>query len=259
MRPHTPRAALRRIAALLPGALTVTLALVTAAGSGAQERRLAAPAATNAGVVATLSNFRTLSRWAYPQAGATARQRPSLRSRPVGRLRFVTAEGQPEVYLVLRSYTAGDASWLLVPLPGRPNGTVGWVPAGALGELHVTHDYLRINRETFRATLYRRGRSIWRAQIGVGRPGLPTPAGRFYITEKLTTVGGPFYGPHALGTSAFSPGLDDWPGGGIVGIHGTDKPQLIPGRPSHGCIRLRNADITGLWNLTTVGTPIEIV
>ena len=37
------------------------------------------------------------------------------------------------------------------------------------------------------------------------------------------------------------------------------NPQLIPGRPSHGCVRLRNADITRLWPLVEVGTPIEIV
>jgi hypothetical protein len=37
--------------------------------------------------------------------------------------------------------------------------------------------------------------------------------------------------------------LTDWHGGGFVGIHGTDAPQLIPGRVSHGCIRLRNRDI----------------
>jgi lipoprotein-anchoring transpeptidase ErfK/SrfK len=50
-----------------------------------------------------------------------------------------------------------------------------------------------------------------------------------------------------------------WPGGGVIGIHGTDQPQLIPGRPSHGCIRLRDVDIVRLWPLIEVGTPIEIV
>jgi lipoprotein-anchoring transpeptidase ErfK/SrfK len=55
------------------------------------------------------------------------------------------------------------------------------------------------------------------------------------------------------------PTLSEWPGGGVVGIHGTNEPQLIPGRPSHGCIRLRNADITRLWQMIQIGTPIEIV
>jgi hypothetical protein len=209
--------------------------------------------------VATLSNLRTESRWAYPQAVAPAYQLPSARSRVVAQLHFLTADGQAEVYLALRSYAIATERWILVSIPGRPNGVTGWVPASALGELHVTDEYVRVNRQTLRATLYRDGRPIWRAPVGVGRPALPTPAGHFYVTEKLTALGGPFYGPYALGTSAYAPTLGDWPGGGIVGIHGTDEPQLIPGRPSHGCIRLRNGDIARLWPLLDVGTPIEIV
>jgi hypothetical protein len=210
-------------------------------------------------VVATLSNLRTLSQWAYPQAVAAVHQLPSARSRVLAQLHFLTSDGQAEVYLALRSYVLGPEQWISVSIPGRPNGVTGWVPASALGDMHVTDEYLRVNRETLRSTLYRDGRPIWRAPVGVGRPGLPTPAGHFYVTEKLTALGGPFYGPYALGTSAYAPALGDWPGGGIVGIHGTDEPQLIPGRPSHGCIRLRNPDITRLWPLVDVGTPIEIV
>ena len=52
--------------------------------------------------------------------------------------------------------------------------------------------------------------------------------------------------------------LTDWPAGGFVGIHGTDRPELIPGRVSHGCIRLRNADILRLGRLMPVGTPITV-
>jgi lipoprotein-anchoring transpeptidase ErfK/SrfK len=242
-------------AALLAG-LTLLLA---PAGSAAEAPAVTAKGAGEGVVVATLSNLRTLSRWAYPQAAAAVHQEPSARARVIDRLHLLTIDGQAEVYLALRSYTVGPISWIEVPIPGRPNGVNGWVPASALGELHVTSEYLRVNREALRATLYRKGRRIWSAPIGVGQPRLPTPAGHFYVTEKLTTLGGPFYGPYALGTSAYTPTLTDWPGGGIVGIHGTDEPQLIPGHPSHGCIRLRNADIARLWNVIEVGTPIEIV
>jgi hypothetical protein len=202
-----------------------------------------------------LSNLRTLTRWAYPQLDAPAHRAPSLRSRIVGRLHFLSNDGRAEIYLALRAYEG----WVQVELPGRPNGARGWVPAEALGELHVSRSYLRVNRSTMRATLYRAGRRIWSAPVGVGRSSLPTPAGHFYVTEKLRAIGGPFYGPLALATSAYAPTLTDWPGGGEVGIHGTDEPQLIPGRPSHGCVRLRNADIERLWPLVEIGTPIEIV
>ena len=61
-----------------------------------------------------------------------------------------------------------------------------------------------------------------------------------------------------LGTSAFSPTLTDWPGGGIVGVHGTNEPGLIPGRISHGCVRVPNRNIKKLKRKMPVGTPIRI-
>lgn len=241
-------------------AVLVSVCLLFApAISGAGASTTSPVGASADAIVATLSNLKTLSRWAYPQEPAAAHQFPSTHSRVVGHLHFLTVDGQAEVYIALRSYTVGRMTWILVPIPGRPNGVTGWVPAFALGEMHITTEYLRVDREAFRATLYRDGRAIWSAPVGVGRPSLPTPAGHFYVTEKLTAIGGPIYGPYALGTSAYAPTLSEWPGGGVVGIHGTDEPQLIPGRPSHGCIRLRNADITRLWRIIEVGTPIEIV
>jgi L,D-transpeptidase catalytic domain len=241
------------------GSLTCSVLLLAPAGAGAAGYTIASEAGPPAGAVTTLSNLHTLSRWAYPIAGALVHRSPSVASPAVGRLRFMTVDGQAELYLALRAASAGQRTWILVSVPGRPNGLTGWVPASALGELHVAREYLRVNRETLRAALFRRGRVIWSAPIGVGRPSLPTPTGDFYVTEKLRAVGAPMYGPYAIGTSAYSPTLTDWPGGGVVGIHGTDQPQLVPGRPSHGCIRLRNADITKLWSLIEVGTPIEVV
>jgi lipoprotein-anchoring transpeptidase ErfK/SrfK len=70
--------------------------------------------------------------------------------------------------------------------------------------------------------------------------------------------GSTIYGPWAFGTSAYSV-LSDWPGGGVVGIHGTDQPELIPGRPSHGCIRVPNRDIHRLARLMPIGTPVRIL
>ena len=94
--------------------------------------------------------------------------------------------------------------------------------------------------------------------IGVRRPSWPTPAGEFYVRMKLRSIGSPVYGPVAFGTSARSPTLTDWPAGGFVGIHGTNEPERIPGRVSHGCIRMRNADILRLAELMPIGTPVTI-
>ena len=66
------------------------------------------------------------------------------------------------------------------------------------------------------------------------------------------------YGPIAFGTNARSTFLTDWPGGGYIGIHGTNAPELLPGRVSHGCVRMRNEDILALSRLMPVGTPVTI-
>jgi lipoprotein-anchoring transpeptidase ErfK/SrfK len=100
--------------------------------------------------------------------------------------------------------------------------------------------------------------AVFQAPVGIGRPVSPTPRGEFYVRNKLTRFDDVFYGPVAFGTNARSAVLTDWPDGGFVGVHGTNRPALIPGRVSHGCIDLRNADLLRLARLMPVGTPLTI-
>lgn len=160
---------------------------------------------------------------------------------------------------MLRSFTYRDGStWLRIRIPMRPNGRTGWVRQSALGPLNRVRTRLVVQRGRLLATLYRAGRPIWRSPIGIGAAGTPTPAGRFWIREKLRVANpGGLYGPWAFGTAGYSV-LSDWPGGGVIGIHGTDQPWLIPGRPSHGCIRVPNTAIRRLAGLMPTGTPVHI-
>ncbi len=238
-------------------ALTSTATVLTIAAILAFAQ--AASARTAATVVARVSNLHTATSWAYPAGEALIRSSPAPGGRPVGHLQFLTIDEQAELYVVLASARTPRGRWLQIEVPGRPNGRTGWVPAAALGPLHVIDGYLRVDEPTLTATLYRDGRAVFSAPVGVGKPSTVTPDGHFYVLEKLQTLNAPAYGPYALGTSAYAPTLSEWPGGGVVGIHGTDEPQLIPGRPSHGCIRMRNEDITRLWHMIALGTPIEIV
>jgi hypothetical protein len=180
-------------------------------------------------------------------------------ARIVTRLATTTPEGTVNIVLVLRR--ARDRTgrlWIRVRLPVLPNGRTGWVPRQALGVYGVVDTHLVVDLEGLTATLLRAERPILRVPIGVGRPEWPTPKGEFYVRNVLTQYRSAFYGPLAFGTSARSSVLTDWPGGGFIGIHGTDAPELIPGRVSHGCIRLRNEDILRLGRLLPVGTPVTI-
>jgi hypothetical protein len=205
-----------------------------------------------------LSDERTESRWAHANDTAPVRVMPDRDARAVAGLRYETEDGLPEVYLALRSRTVAGRTWVKLRVPGRPNGRTGWVAREALGTLHVVRTALVVDRARLRATLYRGGKPVWRSRIGVGAPGTPTPRGRFYVRQKLRNLAGsPIYGPWAFGTSAYSV-LSEWPGGGVVGIHGTNQPGLLPGRVSHGCVRVPNAAIARLTRLMPVGTPVRI-
>lgn len=205
-----------------------------------------------------LSNERTVTRFAHALYKATIRSEPRSDASSVGRLRYQTEYKYPEPYPVLHSKRdeAGKV-WLQVRVPGRPNGRKGWVPRATLSEFHVIRHQLVIDRSSTRATLYRNGRRIWTSRVGHGKPATPTPTGRYIIRERLKALGG-IYGPWAFGTSAYAPGLTDWPKGGVVGIHGTNQPELIPGRPSNGCVRVPNAKISRLARLMPIGTPLLI-
>jgi hypothetical protein len=208
-----------------------------------------------------LSNERTLTRWAHTNMIGKIRSKPSTDAKTVAKLRWNTEDRLPEVYVVLESRRHGDdaQAWLKIRIPGRPNGRTGWVREHQLSNLKAIETHLTIDRRTFKATLRKRGKKIWTSRIGVGAPGTITPKGKFWIRERLRNLGGsPIYGPWAFGTSAYSDTLTDWPGGGVVGIHGTNQPELIPGRPSHGCVRVPNAKINRLAKLMPIGTPITI-
>jgi lipoprotein-anchoring transpeptidase ErfK/SrfK len=206
-----------------------------------------------------LGSTRDLSHWATVKRPAVARAAPAAGAAAVAALRATAPEGTANaVAVIAQRQDRRGRVWVHARLPVLPNGTTGWVPRRALGGYETVDTRLDVDLARLRATLYRDGRPVLRAPVGVGRAGWPTPRGRFYVRNKLTRYRSPAYGPVAFGTSARSPAATGWPAGGFVGIHGTDRPDLVPGRVSHGCIRLRNADVLALARRMPVGTPLTI-
>jgi L,D-transpeptidase catalytic domain len=263
----------RRVAALcVLVALAIAAAAVTQSlGRGAAARRVARPSSLLAGFelpggprpAFTPAAPRLLRRTAATRVAAVVRDVPARREPWPGAtvatsLRRLTPEGTQDVVVVEGEAYHSGTLWVRVALPVLPNGTTGWVPRTSLGGYTFVDTELVVDRARLTATLYRGGRRVFAAPVGVGVQASPTPRGRFYVRERLTSLSA-FYGPIAFGTNARSPVLTDWPGGGFIGIHGTDEPQLIPGRISHGCIRLRNRDIERLARLLPVGTPVIVL
>lgn len=205
-----------------------------------------------------LSEPGRLARWAHVERSVAARAEPRVDARRVARLRTLTPERTPELVLLLERKEVAGRLWVRVRLPILPNGSTGWVPRSALGAYREVRTHLVVERKRLRVSLVRSGRTIFRARIGIGARRWPTPGGEFYVRSRLAGFDAPLYGPLAFGLSARSTVLTDWPGGGFIGIHGTDRPELIPGRPSHGCIRLRNRDVLRLGRLMPLGTPVSV-
>jgi lipoprotein-anchoring transpeptidase ErfK/SrfK len=196
--------------------------------------------------------------WA-PVIQATVARREPAEAGVLAAVPARTPEGTTNIVLPLRQTErrAGEL-WVRVRVPDLPDDAPGWVPRRALGGYTAVRTRLVVDRERLTAILLRDGRPVFRAAVGVGAPTTPTPSGEFYIRNRLQKYRSPFYGPVAFGTSARSAEASDWPAGGFVGIHGTDRPSLIPGRVSAGCIRMANRDILRLARLMRVGTPVSI-
>jgi hypothetical protein len=208
-----------------------------------------------------LSNEFSFTQWAYVSRRAKVYASPSLFDHVITRLHYYTEDGFPEVYLALNAHwDSAGREWVQTRIPGRPNGRTGWVLRSALGRFHMTHQLLVINRSKLRIYFYYNGSPIWSAPVGIGKPSTPTPAGHFWIRERfvLTDPSNGYY-PYAFGTADYST-LTDWPGGGVVGIHGPFGASWsqIPGRISHGCVRLHVPDDFWLGRHLHIGTPLWI-
>ncbi len=170
-------------------------------------------------------------------------------------IRSPQASGSPLIFVV-ESYRQ---PWLKVLLPTRPNGSQGWVRDDQVS-LSVHHYRILVELNAHRITVWQGSILIDREPIGVGRATTPTPGGRYYTKELFRPPDqkGP-YGPYAYGLSGFSNVLEHFGGGdGVIGIHGTNQPQLLGQDVSHGCIRISNAGITKLATHLPLGVPVEI-
>ena len=240
---------IKRLGALVAGvAAAVACAVAFAPGAGAGATRPSEVNVVGAGTIV----WKRLAVLAKPKAGA-ARIAVLNQFRPDFRPQYVLA-------LDAQQTKAGKPTWYRISVPGRPNGRTGWVRAAAL-ELHPVKKRVLIYRGARRFEFWDGARLVRSGKVAVGAPGAETPLGLFYVTDKFNPSIDPDWailGAFAFETSAYSK-LSDWPGGGIVGMHGTPWPNLLGQAVSHGCVRLRNEDVSFLRNRVPLGTPVKIV
>jgi L,D-transpeptidase ErfK/SrfK len=95
--------------------------------------------------------------------------------------------------------------------------------------------------------------------VAVGAPATPSPVGTFTVINRVAR---PTYykAGKTIAAGAGNPVGTRWIGLSQkgYGIHGTDAPRSIGYARSHGCIRLRNADVERLFEQVRAGDSVEL-
>ena len=107
--------------------------------------------------------------------------------------------------------------------------------------------------------------------IAIGREGWETPVGRFQVEEmvehpdflKVDDSVVPVRVIKRIPPGPTNPLGERWIAfahgeGWTVGIHGTPNPELLGRAVSHGCIRMRNADVIRVYERVQLGTPVIV-
>ncbi len=152
-----------------------------------------------------------------------------------------------------------ESGWAKVMLPGRPNGSEGWVETAEM-TLYVVESHIEVDLSDRQLSYSEDGEEVLTTTVAIGSTSNPTPTGTFFVTDNVTLKNPDSpWGPHALGLSGRSDTVMEYNGGdGIIGIHGTNKPQSIGSNASLGCVRVPNDVITLLHDTIRIGTPVSI-
>jgi len=232
---------------------------LTAATAGAAATPAArATAAAGAGLPARVQSTQRLAvlLTAHGAHRAPAAGSPLLSL--VAASRPITGE-QTSLPVVGHATGPGGVRWLRVMLPGRPDGSTGWIAQQGTRKL-ATGWRLLVDLGARSVRVYRNGRTVRTFTAVVGKRATPTPTGQFFVEETVQIAAGEPDGPFALALSARSNVLQEFEGGpGQIGIHGREGLGGTLGQAeSHGCIRLATASIDWLAARIGPGTPVKI-
>jgi lipoprotein-anchoring transpeptidase ErfK/SrfK len=242
----------------------IVAAAIAAAGFATA---VAVPTRADAGSTTTTTTTTTKSHTevesVFPAAGqlnvhsVAVRKSPNPNAPVIKVMHDFRPDFRPQEMLAVRKQVGSDGNvWYRVSIPMRPNGTYGWIPAASVS-LAPTAGQIVINVGTRKIDFYWHGKHVYHAIVAVGAPGRETPLGHYFVAARFVPYHDPFLGVFAVETSAYSK-LTEWPGGGVVGIHGTSEPQLLGMAVSHGCVRVANSTAEKLKRYAPLGTPIWI-
>lgn len=157
--------------------------------------------------------------------------------------------------------TSPDGRWGRVTVPWtKPVTRSGWVRLDALRQSR-TPTMVVADLSDRRVTVYRGCRAVLQVRSAIGRPGSPSPTGRFWVTDRISVPSAQraSFGSFAFGLSTVQPRLPQgWTGGNQMAIHGTGAPGSIGQAASAGCLRVTEDALRRLKPLLNLGTPVVI-
>ena len=191
----------------------------------------------------------------------------------IGTPQLYTARESDTLVAVARAYDLGSVEIRAANprIDPRRAGASGMV---ALTTRHILPDAPRrgivVNLPELRLYYFPPSGAVRSFPIGIGRAGKETPLGHTRITRKaLNPVWTPTRSERAedprlprrvgpgpdnqMGNRALYLGWDEY------AIHGTNHPDSIGQRDSHGCIKMYPEDIATLFGLVAIGTPVMVV
>jgi lipoprotein-anchoring transpeptidase ErfK/SrfK len=148
--------------------------------------------------------------------------------------------------------------WLLVQLPTRPNGSVGWIRARDV-TLSSVDDRVDVDLAGRQLVWTHDGIVKLQSTVAIGAPSSPTPTGSFFVTDVLPQGPGSDYGAWVIALDAHSDAFTEFEGGDArIAIHGTNEPSSIGRASSSGCVRVPANVLAMLAGALPAGTPVVI-
>jgi lipoprotein-anchoring transpeptidase ErfK/SrfK len=142
-----------------------------------------------------------------------------------------------------------------------PAATIETIPAVFAAKITMPRAKRRIvvSVPDKRLILVENDRVVKVYRVATGSPATPSPSGSYRVAQRVSDP--TYYHPgKVIAAGPENPLGPRWIGLDTqgYGIHGTNEPDSIGHAASHGCIRMRNADVKDLFERVEAGDVVDI-
>jgi lipoprotein-anchoring transpeptidase ErfK/SrfK len=146
-------------------------------------------------------------------------------------------------------------------IAAAPAATIETIPSAITAKITMPRAKRRIvvSVPDKRLILVENDRVVKVYRVATGAAATPSPSGSYRVAQRVSDP--TYYHPgKVIAAGPENPLGSRWIGLDTqgYGIHGTNEPDSIGHAASHGCIRMRNADVKDLFERVQEGDAVEI-